>query len=185
MGYEIDFLAVGEKKRRCDLHQMGKPTWFKRWTKVVVIDAGYASTGEQVIEHIEKYYRTKTIDLLISTHPDGDHVGGLTSVLENAEVKEFWIHKPWEHNQGLASEFADGRITDASIANRMKENLQKAYDAVKLAEKRNWNKRAFSRNDRDNATLVVIGPTQSYYETLIPDFARMPKKLRIQLDLKY
>lgn len=28
----------------------------------------------------------------------------------------------------------------------------------------------------DNATLVVIGPTQSYYETLIPDFARMPKK---------
>jgi hypothetical protein len=28
----------------------------------------------------------------------------------------------------------------------------------------------------DNATLVVVGPKQSYYETLIPDFARMPEK---------
>ncbi|EFK1738189.1 MBL fold hydrolase [Escherichia coli] len=178
MGYEIDFLAVGEKKSGDAICiRWGNLHGSRDEQKVVVIDAGYASTGEQVIEHIEKYYRTKTIDLLISTHPDGDHVGGLTSVLENAEVKEFWIHKPWEHNQGLASEFADGRITDASIANRMKENLQKAYDAVKLAEKKGIEiKEPFQGMTWDNATLVVIGPTQSYYETLIPDFARMPKK---------
>ncbi|MCC7897533.1 MBL fold metallo-hydrolase, partial [Escherichia coli] len=83
MGYEIDFLAVGEKKSGDAICiRWGNLHGSRDEQKVVVIDAGYASTGEQVIEHIEKYYRTKTIDLLISTHPDGDHVGGLTSVLE-------------------------------------------------------------------------------------------------------
>ncbi|MGG5901333.1 MBL fold metallo-hydrolase, partial [Escherichia coli] len=97
--------------------------------------------------------------------------------IENAEVKEFWIHKPWEHNENLAAEFSDGRITDASIARRMQENLQKAYDAVKLAEKKEIEiHEPFQGKTWDNATLVVVGPTQAYYETLIPDFARMPKK---------
>lgn len=29
----------------------------------------------------------------------------------------------------------------------------------------------------DNANLVVVGPLQSYYETLIPEFARMPERV--------
>ncbi|WP_116348991.1 ComEC/Rec2 family competence protein [Klebsiella aerogenes] len=178
MGYEIDFLAVGEKKSGDAICiRWGNLHGTRDEQKVVVIDAGYASTGPQIIEHLEKYYNTNTIDLLISTHPDSDHVGGLTHVIENAEVKEFWIHKPWEHNENLAQEFADGRITDESIARRMQENLQKAYDAVKLAEKKKIEiEEPFQGKTWDNATLVVVGPTQAYYETLIPDFARMPEK---------
>ncbi|HCA9543515.1 TPA: MBL fold metallo-hydrolase [Klebsiella pneumoniae] len=178
MGYEVDFLAVGEKKSGDAICiRWGNLHGARHEQKVVVIDAGYASTGAQIIEHLENYYHTNIIDLLISTHPDGDHVGGLSHVIENAEVKEFWIHKPWEHNENLAAEFSDGRITDASIARRMQENLQKAYDAVKLAEKKEIEiHEPFQGKTWDNATLVVVGPTQAYYETLIPDFARMPKK---------
>ncbi|MCE5964396.1 ComEC/Rec2 family competence protein [Enterobacter roggenkampii] len=178
MGYEVDFLAVGEKKSGDAICiRWGNLHGPRDEQKVVVVDAGYAGTATTIIEHLEKYYHTKTIDLLISTHPDADHVGGLASILENLEVKEFWIHQPWEHNQNLAQEFADGRITDASIAKRMQENLQKAFDAVKIAQKKNIEiKEPFQGMTWDNATLVVVGPTQSYYETLIPDFARMPKK---------
>ncbi|HJD71013.1 MAG TPA: MBL fold metallo-hydrolase, partial [Enterobacter roggenkampii] len=120
MGYEVDFLAVGEKKSGDAICiRWGNLHGPRDEQKVVVVDAGYAGTATTIIEHLEKYYHTKTIDLLISTHPDADHVGGLASILENLEVKEFWIHQPWEHNQNLAQEFADGRITDASIAKRM------------------------------------------------------------------
>ncbi|WP_251842268.1 ComEC/Rec2 family competence protein [Enterobacter hormaechei] len=178
MGYEVDFLAVGDKKSGDAICiRWGNLHGTREEQKVVVIDAGYSTTGPQVIEHLEKYYHTDKIDLLISTHPDGDHVGGLTYVLENAVVNEFWIHKPWEHNENLAKEFADGRITDASIAERMKENLQKAYDAVKLAEKKGIDiHEPFQGKTWDTAKLIVIGPTQAFYETLIPDFARMPER---------
>ncbi|WP_434997898.1 ComEC/Rec2 family competence protein [Pectobacterium brasiliense] len=186
MGYEIDFLAVGEKKSGDAICvRWGNLHGPRDEQKVVVIDAGYADTGKQIVDHIEEYYKTKTIDLLISTHPDADHVGGLATVLENAEVKEFWIHQPWEHNQNLADEFADGRITDASIARRIQENLQKAYDAVKIARKKNIEvKEPFQGMTWDGATLVVIGPTTSYYETLIPDFARMPEKNALQAGIE-
>lgn len=178
MGYEIDFLAVGEKSSGDAICvRWGNLHGDRSEQKVIVIDAGYVDTGKQIIEHLEKYYHTKQIDLLISTHPDGDHVGGLASVIENAEVNEFWIHQPWLHNENLAREFADGRITDASIARRMQENLQKAYDAVQIAQKKGIEiKEPFQGMTWDNATLVVVGPTQAYYETLIPDFARMPQK---------
>lgn len=178
MGYEVDFLAVGNTKSGDAICiRWGNLHGPRDEQKVVVVDAGYSDTGMKILEHLEKYYHTKKIDLLISTHPDGDHVGGLTSLIENAEVKEFWIHQPWEHNANLASEFADGRITDASIAKRMQENLQKAYDSVKLAKKKEIEiQEPFQGMTWDDAKLVVIGPTKSYYETLIPDFARMPEK---------
>ncbi|MCQ4967971.1 MBL fold metallo-hydrolase [Enterobacteriaceae bacterium DFI.7.85] len=178
MGYEIDFLPVGEKKSGDAICiRWGNLYGSREEQKVVVIDAGYASTGQTILDHLEKYYKTTTIDLLISTHPDGDHVGGLASILENAVVKEFWIHQPWEHNNNLAAEFADGRITDSSIADRMKVNLQKAYEAVKIAKKKEIPIfEPFQGRTWDSANLVVAGPTQHYYETLIPDFARMPEK---------
>lgn len=179
MGYEVDFLAVGEKKSGDAICiRWGNLQGSRDEQKVVVIDAGYTATGAQIIEHLDQHYHTKTIDLLISTHPDADHVGGLESLLENAEVKEFWIHQPWEHNENLAQEFRDGRITDASIARRMQENLQKAYDAVKLAQKKKIEiKEPFQGMTWDNANLVIVGPSQSYYESLIPEFARMPERV--------
>ncbi|MBW7589846.1 MBL fold metallo-hydrolase [Enterobacter kobei] len=179
MNYEIDFLAVGDKKSGDAICiRWGNLEGTREEQKVVVIDAGYAATGAKIVEHLEKFYHTKTIDLLISTHPDADHVGGLETVLENAEVREFWIHQPWEHNENLAQEFRDGRITDASIARRMQENLQKAYDAVKLARKKEIEiKEPFQGMTWDNANLVIVGPIQSYYETLIPEFARMPERV--------
>lgn len=179
MGYEIDFLAVGEKKSGDAICiRWGNLYGTREEQKVVVVDAGYQSTGQDIVNHIEKYYKTKVIDLLISTHPDGDHVGGLCELLDNAEVKEFWIHQPWEHNENLSQEFADGRITDASIAERMKNNLQKAYDAVKKAKRKGIPlDEPFQGKTWDNSKLIVVGPKLSFYESLIPGFARMPERV--------
>ncbi|MEN4787725.1 MBL fold metallo-hydrolase [Pantoea agglomerans] len=178
MGYEVDFLAVGEKSSGDAICvRWGNLHGTREEQKVIVIDAGYSGTGQEVVDYLEKYYKTKKIDLLVSTHPDADHVGGLATILENADVKEFWIHQPWEHNANLAAEFADGRITDASIAERMKENLQKAYDAVKIAKRKNIEiHEPFQGKTWDSGNLTVVGPTLQYYETLIPDFARMPAR---------
>ena len=177
MGYEIDFLAVGEKGSGDAICiRWGNLQGSREEQKVVIIDAGYASTGEKIIEHIKKHFNTAIVDLLISTHPDADHVGGLATVLNSVEVKEFWIHQPWNHNKDLASKFHDGRITDNSISERIKNNLEKAYEAVKIAEKMKIPmKEPFQGTTWDNATLTVVGPTLAYYDSLIPEFSRMPE----------
>lgn len=65
MGYEIDFLAVGEKKSGDAICiRWGNLHGSRDEQKVVVIDAGYASTGEQVIEHIENTTAQKLLTCL-------------------------------------------------------------------------------------------------------------------------
>ncbi|HHA1755460.1 TPA: ComEC/Rec2 family competence protein [Enterobacter kobei] len=176
MAYEIDFLNAGNKSSGDAICvRWGNLEGERHEQKIVVIDAGYKDDGLKVVNHIKKYYKTDVIDLLISTHPDGDHVGGLLNVLENIKVEKFWIHKPWDHNTNLASKFHDGRITDNSISERIKDNLEKAYNAVRYAEKNNIEIiEPFQGTTFDNGNLVVLGPTSHYYDTLIPFFSKMP-----------
>jgi beta-lactamase superfamily II metal-dependent hydrolase len=67
------------------------------WEYIVLIDTGNRNDGKKIIDHINKYYNQKYIDLAICTHPDNDHIGGFEYVLENIEIKEFWIHDPALH----------------------------------------------------------------------------------------
>jgi len=40
---------------------------------------------------------TDVVDLAISTHPDADHINGLTHVVEQLTVTEMWLHQPDLH----------------------------------------------------------------------------------------
>ncbi len=178
MAYEVDFLAVGDKGQSGDAISF----WYgdlggdRDGQTVVVIDAGFTDTGKELADHIEKYYGTKIVDLVISTHPDQDHINGLTYILENMEVKELWIHQPWEHNELLKDEFSDGRITNDSMEQRLKDNLQKSYDLVKLAKSKGIIVNEPYTGLQFGENLRILGPTKDYYISLVPDFDGMPKR---------
>lgn len=55
--------------------------------KTVLIDGGKGSEADQLVQYLSDY-GIETIDLMVSTHPDADHIGGLVSVLEQFEVKK-------------------------------------------------------------------------------------------------
>lgn len=44
---------------------------------VVLVDSGNEGDGEKILSHIKKYYRQQYIDLVIITHCDIDHYGGM------------------------------------------------------------------------------------------------------------
>ena len=67
---------------------------------------------------------------------DQDHINGLDVVLDKLDVRQLWIHKPWEHDRGLASKFADGRVTDFSLSERLRESLDSASDLVLKAQRK-------------------------------------------------
>lgn len=80
MGYEIDWHAVGEESKSGDAittHWGNLYSETRRERCVVVIDGGFKDTGDTIADHIVQHYNTNHVDLVISTHPDNDHINGL------------------------------------------------------------------------------------------------------------
>ena len=179
VGYEVDVLGVGKESKSGDAIAVrwGNLHGSRNEQKVVIIDGGFQESGQDVVDHIQRFYGTKSVDAVVSTHPDQDHVNGLHLVLDQLSVRELWIHKPWEHNQGLAEKFLDGRITDESIGRRLRESLDIAADLVAKAQSKKIHiVEPFSGISLyDQEEFHVLGPTRQYYESLIPEFDGMPK----------
>nr|WP_255421360.1 MULTISPECIES: MBL fold metallo-hydrolase [Paraliobacillus] len=55
----------------------------------ILIDGGPPDASEKVIAYL-KEQNIKEIDLLIATHPDIDHIGGLLKVIDQFKIKEIW-----------------------------------------------------------------------------------------------
>ncbi len=56
--------------------------------KSVLIDAGPPQAGDEVVAAIKKR-NINSVDLAVATHPHADHIGGMRTVCENVEVKNF------------------------------------------------------------------------------------------------
>lgn len=57
--------------------------------KTILIDAGNNAVGEDVV--CIKQQGIQKIDILIGTHPDADHIGGIDNVIENFEIDQFYM----------------------------------------------------------------------------------------------
>jgi competence protein ComEC len=53
----------------------------------ILVDTGPKDSAEKLLNYLEKVFIT-SIDLLIITHPDFDHIGGIPSLLEKIPVKK-------------------------------------------------------------------------------------------------
>ena len=182
MGYEVDFLAVGDESKSGDAIALrfGNLYGERAEQAIIVIDGGFIDDGQKLIDLIKKYYGTDIIDLVIATHPHGDHTAGLETILNKMQVNEFWMHKPWDesHTNNISRWFTDGRVTDNSIREALRESLDTARELEKIAIQKGipiiepfvgvYKDFGFSRID-------IAGPTLEYYESLLPDFAGTPE----------
>ena len=178
MGYEIDFIGVGQESQSGDaiLVRFGNMQGLRNEQTIVLIDGGFKDDGQRIVDHIQLHYKTNRVDLVISTHPDQDHINGLEAVINALDVKELWMHLPWDHNQGLADKFHDGRITDNSISEKLKETLNKAHELYTLAISKGITvKEPFTGLLDANGDVKILGPSLAYYEELIPEFDGMPE----------
>lgn len=174
MGIEIEFLPVGENSKNGDaiVVRYGEEGNYK----IMVIDGGLTESGVKIVEHIKKYYNTSYVDFVVNTHPDSDHVSGLITVLEELEVGELWMHLPWEYSSDIHSLFKDGRITDNSLSEKIKESLNKAYQLYELATEKE-----IRINEPFEGSFIgefqVLSPNKDWYiNDLLPNFPNMPEK---------
>ena len=125
--FEIDFLKVETK-------QSGDAITLRyRLNGVIsihVVDGGFEETGDHVVEHVQKYYGSSPIiNRVVATHPDGDHLVGLRTVLEELNVKELWMLRPWLYAGEIIHRFQNVSSLDYLI-----RALKDAYSNVLALE---------------------------------------------------
>jgi beta-lactamase superfamily II metal-dependent hydrolase len=171
MDYEVDFLAVGDESKSGDTIALryGNLAGSREEQTVIVIDGGFRQSGSDLVEHINGYYGTNRVDIVLATHADQDHVSGLEVVLEQMEVGQLLMHQPWRHSQTLREARAEGfrRLT---ASRRLQESLREASDLEQIANDYNVPIREpFAGMSTDDGLFRILGPSQEYYEELLPE----------------
>ncbi|WP_143804774.1 ComEC/Rec2 family competence protein [Paraliobacillus ryukyuensis] len=100
----------------------------------ILIDGGPPAAGEKVKTYL-KNQGVKTLDLVIATHPDIDHIGGLLSVINQIPIKEVWDSGKFYYTRTYHQYFRD---------------LKKKYIPIHIAELHEVKALA------DNISLIVL-----------------------------
>lgn len=171
--FEIDFLSVGESKSGDAITLR-----YKRdgGTRVHVVDGGFQEDGPNVMAHLRRYYGGNSVHHVVLTHPDGDHSGGLRTVLEECEVPPgggLWMLRPWLYAAELLSHFARFTSVDG-----LKEALRKAYPNIAELEEIAQRRGIPIYEPFQDAMIgefTVLAPSKTRYLQLIVDSDKTPE----------
>jgi beta-lactamase superfamily II metal-dependent hydrolase len=173
MGYEIDFLPVGDGERSGDAIALryGNLHGSRPEQVVIVIDGGYADDGQALVDHLAEHYNTDVVDVVLSTHPDQDHVAGLEVLVASITVRELWMHLPWAHSQQLELS-RSSRFESTQMNDKIKKSLQDVSDLEAIARARRVPIREpFAGLSTRDGVFSIWWPTVEYYEELLADIA--------------
>lgn len=173
MFYEIDFIPVdsGEKSGDAICLRYGES---EQNQIVIVIDGGTLESGESLVKHIRKFYKTDFVDYIISTHPDGDHVSGLRKVVEDLRCGELWMHLPWNYAEELKDKFKDSRFTTEGLEKKLKESYPAAAELESIANDKGITIYEPFQGSKIGEFLV-LSPTLEWYLELVPQFSNTPE----------
>lgn len=180
MGYEIDFIGVKNAKAKKDADAI-----VLRWKendkyKICVYDGGFKVHGEEMVEHLNKYYYAdvaeseRVIDAVIVSHPDQDHTSGLIEVLEKFNVNALYMNRPWLYAEELENNKNDGRITEKSLENRLREKYSFISDLEKIAIDKGIKINEAFQGNFINDRLIILSPKKDFYLDLIIESNKTP-----------
>jgi hypothetical protein len=151
--YDIEVLPIGDAMRSGDaiMFQFSPPGIAQPVR--VIIDGGFLGDGDRVVETFTTIFDSDEVGLVVLTHPDGDHIGGLGSVVRNLRVHTLAAHRPALHG---------GSSLRASEAVEDLVRVAQQHGVVDVVE-------PFAGTHAFGQALLVAGPTQEYYEELIQE----------------
>lgn len=106
-----------------------------------LIDAGYDVGGPVVVEYLQEQ-GVESLDLVVGTHPHGDHIGGMPTVLENFQAETIWSG-PITYTNGTVNAFLQSAKSQGVTI-----QYPQPGDTYQLSD----------------ASITVLGPVKSYYE---------------------
>jgi beta-lactamase superfamily II metal-dependent hydrolase len=177
IGYEVDFLPVGDGEKSGDAIALryGNLHGPTEQQTIITIDGGTVASGEALVEHVKKYYGTDRVDMAFLSHPDNDHASGMRTVVEELNVRQIVMHLPWKHSAAVSGLLGDGRVTLNGLSERARNELCSAYEIAELADEYKIPViEPFAGQSTPNGELIVLGPTPQFYQSMLANFAFMP-----------
>lgn len=171
MGYEVDFLPVGDSNGDAICIRYGTE---QTGYKIHVVDGGYADTGQVIVNHIKMYYGAPTfIDHVVLTHADQDHASGLKTVLESFDVGALWMNRPWLYCAEIIDSF-HGSYTVEGLKKKIRDEYSILVDLENIALKKNIPiYEAFA--GYKIGEFRILAPTKDRYLKIIPELDRTPQ----------
>jgi hypothetical protein len=169
MALAVEFLPVGDSDGDAILVKYGDDSGY--WLNLV--DGGYASVGETVIEHIHQHYgRDVTIHKMVVSHADNDHAAGLIPVFKSFRVETLWMNRPWLYAYEVIDQF-HGNWTVAGWVNHVRGKHEYLVELENLARARGLGPQKVFQGAQIGPFLV-LAPSRARYVSLIADLEKTP-----------
>ncbi len=107
--------------------------------KAMLIDAGDNEHGQTVVDYL-KINNINKLDVVVGTHPDADHIGGLDDVIEQIECDKIYLSQ----KESDSKTFSD--LMSAIEKTKHTYQTLKVNDTFKIG----------------NAKISVVGPVKEY-----------------------
>lgn len=188
MDLSIDMLSVGNGDAIV--------VWLKddKSSAIVLVDGGNKSNGGEVIQHLETYVLPHVIqkapDIIISTHPDKDHIGGLFDVVDyyKKNIKSILIHDPSAHmgnNYKLLKESAKKKSMAKGFdfifeSLEMREELVQKINSYGIPTMEPF----FNNTSLNTSYIKILGPTEKYYASLLTGFKNIEEFLEKEASIE-
>ncbi|MCH8111951.1 MAG: MBL fold metallo-hydrolase [Proteobacteria bacterium] len=171
--FEIDFLEINAKRSGDAIaarYEIDGEIY------IHVVDGGYQDTGEKLASHIRQYYGNPSyIDHVVVTHPDGDHAGGLRTILEEFEVGQLWMLCPWYYVDELIGDFS--RFTSVeNLGTRLREIYPNLNALEEIAIRRGIAISEPFQGDQIGA-FTVLAPSKDRYLQLVLESEKTPESV--------
>jgi hypothetical protein len=162
--YEIDLLDVDAEKSG-DAIAIRYELQGEQF--IHVVDAGYQATGDLVARHVREFYGNPNfIDHVVVTHNDGDHAGGVRTVLQSFHIGTLWMLRPWIYAANLLPHFENYTSVDR-LAARLKTLYPNLAALEQIAVQRGINIEEPWQGANIGAFTVLAPSPQSYLRYLL------------------
>ena len=140
---EKENFSVTEDQLRVDVLDVGNADAIvvRQGSKTMLIDGGKTEDADRVLSFL-RMAEVEKIDIVLATHFDADHIGGLQSVIEQIPVDVF-----------LYADVADEMWSQDVVANKLRHTLEKRK--VPYTSVRAWDERKLGR-----ASVQILGPSK-------------------------
>ncbi|MCG5104979.1 ComEC/Rec2 family competence protein [Oceanobacillus alkalisoli] len=123
--------------------------------QAILIDGGVPKAGSKIVRYL-KEQQIEEIDLMVATHPDYDHIGGLIAVLEHLPVR-----KVLENGEvHLTKTFAKYRFY--LFKEKIPVQIAQANDSITLAEEVELKVLHAAEEDAENRNQSAIALKLTY-----------------------
>lgn len=188
MGIEIDFVAVGRNSSKAGdaiAIRCGNLFGARHEQFVFTIDGGTRESGRDLANHVRHIYGTDSVDVAVSSHPDQDHISGMSVLLDDLRVGTLLMHRPWQHSDQIARLFATNPNA-STVTRNLRRDLALARDLENQAKRKGITiiePFASEPIGFGSGRLTFLGPSREMYLGLVPLFDKTPEPSPLALAL--